>query len=67
MVMAKQGNPWRRKLNRLLRQREVNHAGLAELLGVSRDTLRAWLYGKRNPSGTAVKLIDRLLDEGRQN
>ena len=57
-LVAKAANPWKRKLNALAKALGFTHARLAEELGVSRITLRGWIYGKRQPLGPARKLID---------
>ena len=47
----------RTQLRRLLGEVELTRGELAKVLGVSRNTLRRWIDGTRNPNRSARRLI----------
>lgn len=61
-TMAKQPKPvspkWAKRLIALQTALGLDNDAMADKFGVGVRTYRSWKYGERNPSPTAVKLID---------
>ena len=49
---------WALRLQKLRERLDLPVAEMADGFGVSVNTLTAWLYGTRSPSGPAQKLIE---------
>lgn len=59
-VATPKANPWPKLLKRLRGATGLTHQQLADSIGISRRTWRAWLYGERKPSRVAGKFIRTL-------
>jgi hypothetical protein len=60
LSMAKRKTDVQRWLAWVAESSGKTHAQIADEIGVALRTFRAWLYGERSPSRTALKLIERL-------
>ena len=72
LVMAKRRkkaagpSPWPARLTKLQEALDLKPPAMAERLGISFNTYRSWLYGRRLPSGAAVKLLTLRIDESKK-
>jgi DNA-binding transcriptional regulator YiaG len=58
MFVAKSArNPWPAKLKALKERTGKSHQELADIIGVSRRTWRAWLYNESQPGKLAAQLL----------